>query len=251
MEKIKTIPLSKLVNDLHLQLMNELRSRVTAATAAELGVATQYPAFDAAVTAQATAMRTEQGSALSPEVNRLDMLRDNTLYAIYRRVDSAVHSPIATEAASGVALQRIIDKYGDVRNDELNAESNSITLLLTDLQLPANAAHLLAVGINTWVPLLKTQNDQFVALYGKRNLEFANRASGNTKAARQVVDTAYRALIDTINATLQLNLAKPAAIAFAKEWNELLLRYKTIVAQHATSRANAAESATKKTDEEK
>lgn len=248
MEKIKAISLSKLPNDLHLQYMTEFRSRSVTIGVGELGIANQFPPFDTAVTAEGVAMRVEQGSAFSPEVERVDMLRDNTLYAIYKRVDSAVHSPIAAEVASGVALQRIIDKYGDVRNWELNAESNSINLLLADLQLAANTTHLQNVGIATWVPQLKAQNDQFITLYGKRNLELANRTSGNTKAARQTVDNTYRVLVDTINATVQLNMAKPAALAFVKEWNELLLRYKTIIAQHQASLSKAAEKADKNAD---
>lgn len=232
MEKIISIALTSLTNDLHLQLMTECKTRIAVYGAGELGIASLLAGFEAALAVQSLSMRTERGHALSPEIVRVDKLRDNTLYAIDRRVDSAVHSPIAAEAASGMVLQRILKKYGDVRSWEFNSETSEINLLLADLMLPANATHLQTVGIAAWIPQLKTQNDEFVATYGKRNAELANRPSGNTKAARRPVDMAYRSIVDTINATIQLNLAKPAAGAFVKEWNVLLKRYKTLIVQH-------------------
>lgn len=241
MEKIITIALSSLTNDMHLQLMNECIRRLDKDETGELGVSEQTEELKEAVAIETDTMRTEVGHALSTEIVRLDKLRDNTLLAIDRRIDSAVHSPIAEEAASGLVLQRVFNKYGDVRDWEYNSETNAINLFVADLLLPENALHLQTIGIAAWIPQLKAQNDEFVAVYGKRNFDLANRTSGDTKTARRPVDIAYRKIVDTINATIQLNIAKPAAIAFVKEWNELLLRYKTIIAQHRGSAGKNAE----------
>lgn len=229
MEKIASIRTYSLHNDEQLQMMNDFDGAVTKAGAGELGVANQVPAFKAALAVVVAAMRVEQGSATTTEIENLDSMRDNTLLGIYKRVDSALHSPVAAEAASALVLQRIIDKYGDVRSWEYSAETNSINLLLLDLQATTMATHLQAVGIAAWVAALKTQNDQFLAAYNKRDSEIAARASGNTKAARKPLDVCYNTMVDTINATIQLGLAKPVAITFVKEWNLRVQHYRELI----------------------
>lgn len=239
MDRIQNFPLSQLTNGMHLQLSTDFGAEINRYGAGELGLSNQIGPFNAAKDAEATAMRVEQGNLLTQSVIDYDTQRDNTVWGIATRIESSLLSPVAAEVASARVLKRIMDKYGDVRSHEYNTESAELTLMLADLQLAANAPHLQALGLTSWVSALKTQNDLFQTTYNKRDSENSTRTSGNARAARRSVDAAYRTMVDMINATIVLNMAKPAALLFAKEWNVKLNRYRELINQNTDSKPDA------------
>lgn len=246
MEKIINIRTYDLHNDEQLQMMSDFDGGVNKYGAGELGVANQVTPFKTALAVVVAAMRTEQGSATTAEIEGFDSSRVKTLFGIYKRIESSLHSPVPAEEASAMVLQRIIDKYGDLRGFEYTAKTSSINLLLLDLQAAAMTNHLQVIGITTWVTALKTQNDQFLAAYNKRDIELASRTSGNTKAARKPLDVCYNTMVDTINATIQLGLAKPAAITFVKEWNLRLQHYRELINTRRTASLQKIDNTTPK-----
>ena len=229
MDKIQNFPLTLLPNGLHLQLATDWGVEVNRYGAGELGLGNQIGPFITAKDAEAAAMRVEQGNALTGTLFDYDTQRDNTMWGISTRIDSSLLSPIAAEVASAKVLKRIMEKYGDVRAHEYNTESAELNLMLTDLQLAANAPHLQALGLTSWVAALKTQNDLFQTTYNKRDGENSARVSGNTRAVRRPVDAAYRTMVDIVNATVVLGQAKPVAFQLIKEWNVKLDRYRTLI----------------------
>lgn len=239
MEKIQSFPLSQLPNSQHFQLATDFGVEATRFGISELGLTAYFPAFTAAKDTEAAAIKVDQGSATTELIFDEDVQRDRTFWGISTRIDSSLLSPVAAEVASAKILKRIMEKYGDVRNHEYNAESAELNLLLSDLLLPANAPHVQTLGLTAWVATLKTQNDLFQVNYNKRDNENSTRSSGNTRAARKAVDASYRIMIDVINASVVLNLAKPTALLFIKEWNLKLDRYRTLLtSNHNTTPDN-------------
>ena len=230
MQKIEIIALTRLRNNEHFQFMTDVDHLITMSQPAELGIEQLYPAFKTTFTAEDAAMRAEFGSLKSKSIEELDHLRDQTWNAILLRVKAAQLSPFTNEAESAEVIMRIIDRYGDIRAISYNEETTGITNLVTDLLLPANTEHLNKVAIQRWVPELKSQNEQFQTVFNERNVELSGRVSGDVKAIRVQIDPIYEKLIERINATIVMEVAKPAAINFVSQLNEKIKYYKTTLA---------------------
>ncbi len=234
MQKIESIALTRLRNNEHFQFMTDVDLLITTSQPAELGIENQYPAFKTTFTAEDAAMRAEFGSLKSKSIGELDNLRDQTWQAILLRTKAAQLSPFANEVESAEVIMRIIDRYGDVRAVSYNEETTGITNLVTDLLLPANAEHLNKVAIQRWVPELKSQNEQFQTVFNERNTELSDRISGDVKAIRAQIDPIYEKLMERINATIVMEIAKPAAISFISQLNEKIKYYKTTLAARSS-----------------
>jgi hypothetical protein len=234
MEKIEIIALSRLRNSEHYQFLTDVDHLITTHVPLELGIDGLYPAFKTALTAEDATMRTELGSLLSRTVDQLDQQRDTTLSAITLKVKATQMSPFANEAASAVALQRILDLYGDVRNKTYNEETAGISNLTDDLLQPENTEHLENVGISHWVTALKSENTQFQAAFDERNDELAARESGDVRALRMQIDPAYEQIVERINAAITLEVAKPVVATFTQSLNEKISYYKTTLAARAS-----------------
>lgn len=230
MQKIDSIALTRFRNNEHFQFMTDVDQLITTSQPAELGIEQLYPVFKTTFTAEDAAMRAEFGSLKSKSIEELDNLRDKTWQAILLRVKAAQLSPFANEVESAEVIMRIVDRYGDVRPVSYNEETTAITNLVTDLLLPANAEYLNKVAIQRWVPELKSQNEQFQTVFNERNTELSDRVSGDVKAIRIQIDPIYEKLIERINATIVMEIAKPSAISFVNQLNEKIKYYKTTLA---------------------
>ena len=230
MKKIEAMPLYGLHSNEHGQFMTDVNTLILKYTVVELGIETPYPTFKNLLIAEEQALRTELGSIKTDQMKSLDALRDNTLKAIYGKVDSTLKSPFTDEADSARIIQHIIDIEGDVRDWSYNEETNAIANLTHTLQEPANEVHTNKVGITAWVVALKTQNEDFEALNNDRNEEFAERPSGNSKEARKAIDPVYNQIVERINASVIMEVAKPMVANFVSELNQKIVYYKTAIA---------------------
>lgn len=230
MEKIEFLSLYRLRNDEHYQFITDIKVLISKATPEELGVAEINTSFNTAFNAEDAAMKVELGSSQSKVIKNLDGIRDKSWNALNQRVDAAVICPVEAEAKAGEALKRVFNLYGDKRQAPYNEESAALTNLVADLLSPANKPHCETLGITTWVEVLKTQNEAFQAALNSRNEELAGRTSGNTWAFREDVDKYYQKMVDRINSTIELNLAKPGVEKFVKEVNQKIAYYKNVIA---------------------
>lgn len=233
MEKIESMSLRELRNNEHFQFMTDVDTLITTCQSGELGIDALYPSFKEMLNAEDAAMRIEQGSSKSKTLEEVDKERDDTWFAISTKIKANLKSPVVVEMKSAEALKRIIDLYGDVRTLTYNEESAAVTNLVSDLLKPENASHLSNTGISVWVPELKSRNEQFQVLFNERNSELANRESGNVRAARKQSDSIYEQIVERINASIVMGLAKPVTDGFVKELNEKIGYYKTTLAIRA------------------
>jgi hypothetical protein len=230
MNKIEFFSLHNLRNNEHFQFLTDVDVLIAKLLATELGLNGVYPNFKDALAAEDKAMRVELGSSKSKPVEDLDKSRDKTWNAIFRKAKATLLSPFEEEAQSAVLVMRIIDLYGDPRFLPFNEESAAITNLVNDLQVPANAVYVEEIGLTAWVEELKKQNMNFQELFNDRNAEYSGRESGDVRATRMIIDPLYQKIVDKVNATLELEVAKPTATAFVGEINQKIKYYKTVLA---------------------
>jgi hypothetical protein len=241
MEKIIKLILSQLRNNEYYQFMTDVKNAIEVATPAALNLDSVYPEFTTAIEAMNKALLVDQGSVKTEELIALDVLRDRTWSAIYAQVRATLICPVEKEVESAKRLKRVFDLYGNVRTMSYNEETAVVTNLIEDLESEENAAHCNTVGVNKWLNALKQQNTDFVALLDARNVELANKESGDVKAARDGIDPAYEKIVKRANALVELEMASPELEAFIRELNQRIKYYKETLAARAGRKAEEEE----------
>lgn len=229
MNKIEFFNLRNLHNDEHFQFLTDVDVLIAKLLPAELGLTSVYPAFKEAFAVEGKALKIEQGSIKSEAIEAANKLRGRTWNAILRKIKAFLISPFDDEVQSAERLMRIVNLHGDPRTVNYNEASTTITNVVSDLQLPANAADMEKLTLTAWVGELKKQNNAFQTLFNERNAELAGRDSGNVQPTRQVVDPLYQKMVDKVNAAIELELAKPVAETFVNEVNQRIKYYQMVL----------------------
>jgi hypothetical protein len=230
MEKIEFINPDRFRNDEHYQFMADLNALVTKTTPVTLNIETLYPSFADAFEQEDQVMKVELGSSRSDVIRKLDKDRDKTWNAIDMRISATVISPFPAEAQAATILKRVMDLYGDKRNSPYNEETASLTNLLSDLLSDANAPHVAAVGIRTWITALKEQNEIFQEEFDARTDENSKKIKSDTAPYRGKVDEAYFNIVNRINATIELDTQKAGVADFVRNLNEIIAYEKRTLA---------------------
>lgn len=229
MNQIESFTLRDMHNNEHFQFLTEVDVLITRLLPDELGLGEAYPPFKEALATEEKALKTEQGSSKSKAIEESNKKRGRTWNAIHMKVKSNLNSPLDDEVQSAGVIKHILDSYDDPRKMNYPEATTTITNLISDLQAPAYTAHLEKIVLTAWVGELKKQNSNFISLSNERDTELAGRESGNVQAPRQVIDPLYKKIVKTVNATIELKMAKPAAANFVSELNQKIKHYKTII----------------------
>lgn len=193
---------------------------------------------------------------LTSPIARLDEERDNAYrgFANHVRNMKAHFDPQKAEIARQAWL--IINKYGDPCELPYLAENGVIYNLIQELEVFDNKKddgehpdelaintdedRLLLIGAREWLEQLKSLNELFVITFSDRNTGQAAIVTGATKAARQLVDKAYRNVVVRINALAEVN-GDAAYIDAINAINTLIGRQRAIMAARKTNNAKKKE----------
>jgi hypothetical protein len=173
-------------------------------------------------------MQAEQGSAITKTITESDAFRDQLEFGFKRFVESQLNhfDPAVQEAA--VRIDRILGQYGDLRHLSYNEESSAITN--RNMELKTNyAADLLKIGATEWFENDDAANTAFATHFGERANEEASRLSGNVRAARALVDPAYYAIVNQVNALALIN-GETVYAEFIDQVNYYVNYYKSLLA---------------------
>ena len=230
MKKIESIKLSYLRNYEHNQFMQQFNSILQKYSAADLGIETEYALFKTKIEIENSMIRTELGNVNSPKLKGLDVKRDKGWNAVNLVIKGYLNSPFEDEVEAAEMLKRPLDMYGDLRGLNYNSETTAIQSLCDALLDAKNADFLTKLHLNRLVEGLQAVNKEFNTLFETRNAETSERESGDVLALRLEVDPLYRDLVDSVNATVQLKIAKPATANFVNEVNNLIRYNHTVLA---------------------
>jgi hypothetical protein len=241
MEKIIDVSFNKFRNGEHFQFMTDVKNLVNGATPLALNIDSVFPAFDTAYTSLDSVLRVDMGSVITEHLVLFDMNRDNTWSAINMRTKATLLSPNAEEADCAKMVKRTLDLYGNVRQLSYNEETAMLSNLVDDLEKEDMAEYCDIMGITQWITAIKNQNADFQELLNERNTEYANKESGDVKAARVVIDPIYEALLTRINAQVTLDMASDEAKVFIKELNQKIKYYESTIAMRGSKKDDEEE----------
>ena len=147
---------------------------------------------------------------------------------------------------TALMLKADFDKYGDPTSLSQTEESGVLHNLLTDLK--SWAEHIrTAVTFDPWLNDLNAKEEAFLEAVAARNRSEANRAAriGQVKERRTAAESAYRTLVETVNALSILN-GEADYEDFIDHVNAMIDRQKTqktVLKTRATNNAKKEEDA--------
>jgi len=204
MKKILFFDLHSLQNQEFSQFTAEISKLIIFYTATKLGIVTLSPAFEAAMEELVKALQAEKGSVYTKTITQSDAYRDQLEHGFYLFIECCLYHYDPDVQTAAEHIQRILDKYGDVRRLPYNKESGAITNRNTEL-LNNYAAEISTAGATEWLTKDNDANNEFISHFGDRANEVAARIVSNVRDARINVQNTYEAIITRINALSEVN----------------------------------------------
>ena len=227
--KIKTIDLYNLRNDEHFQFNAEFRDAVNRFGASSLKIETQFEVFVTLYSQEDEALKKIMKSAITAEIQTADKLRDQLFRGMVDANKAALNhfSHDVREAAK--RLKIVFDTYGNLAQKPLNEQTSGVYNILQDLN-GKYAGDSSNAGLTGWMNELQVANETLAGLMKDRYEESAMKTDLVLKQVRTKIDSAYRTIVERINAFVIIegdgNYAE-----FIKYWNVVIEKYLTIMAQ--------------------
>ena len=203
-------------------------------TAAVNSFETAFNAFDAALKASAT-------NPATASATDADVERDQSWRGINAYVKAMCNHPTDDVASAATEAKSLFDKYGDPTSLAQTEESGVLHNLLQDLEA-FDSLKRTSLALDVWITDLKTKEEAFLAAAARRTEADAARQVGIVKETRTAAESAYRSLVDTVNALAIINGDADYA-TFIDHVNAVIERQKAI--------SKARSTRAKKEDEEK
>ena len=194
-------------------------------TAAVNSFETAFNAFDAALKASAT-------NPATASATDADVERDQSWRGINAYVKAMCSHPTDDVASAATEAKSLFDKYGDPTSLAQTEESGVLHNLLQDLEA-FDSSKRTSLALDVWITDLKTKEEAFLAAAARRTEADAARQVGIVKETRTAAESAYRSLVDTVNALAMINGDADYA-TFIEHVNAVIERQKGILKARKT-----------------
>ena len=199
--KVEKLALGKLRNDEHYEFHVDTKGVIDAMGAETLKIAKFFTPYVALIATENDALRIVNASELTAKMVDADAVRDG----IFRGLKSAVRSGLehfdAQKRAAAERVWLVLENYGDIAAKPYTEETAAIAHLLADASTKL-VADITTLGLADWFTELRAKNDAFTALVSGRDTQKGAIPDLNMRDIRIAIDTAYRAMIDQINALI-------------------------------------------------
>ena len=232
--KTHKIDLRVLRNDEHFQFNTEFRDLLTANNPAALKVAPQFEAYLTLYAQEDEALKKIIKSAITANIQDADHQRDLTFRGMIDANKSALKHFRPETVTAAKRLQVVFDTYGNVARKPLNEETSAVYNILQELK-GVYEADVTTVGIADWVQELETNNKAFDELVKGRYDEAADRTELVLRQVRIQVDTAYRSIIERIDAFAIVE-ESDIFTNFIRRWNVVIEKYSNTLARRQGKR---------------
>lgn len=229
MERIRSIRFAQLRNNEHAEFHKAIVREIKTNTPASLGIEKIFPAYEAALENELTAIDVESGSRHTTAIEEADIYRDEMYRSLVLETRSKLVSYKPEYREAGAQVKRILDQVGDMRKKPYNQETETIQSLVN--QLKENYAdELETTGLIEAVNQLDIANKSFNERFGERATDVSGRPDGDVRVQRLAVDETYTNITDVINGLAVIN-GDTAYRAFMDKINYLVDYNKTTLAQ--------------------
>lgn len=189
-------------------------------------------AYIAAIDAFDLALKSSASNPSTATATAADEARDQSWRGANNYITAMTAHPTPDIAAQAAEAKALFDKYGDPTKLARTEESGILHNLLQDLEGLA-AEKRTALAFDAWITDLRSKENAYLAAASQQTEEAAARQVGIVKESRTAADTAYRSLVDTVNALALLNGETDYA-TFIDHVNAIIDRQKAILKARST-----------------
>ena len=241
--ELSGLDLERTRNSEYYQFFDDVDTIVTTITPKALNIVPSYAAFTAEKVEIDKLFQKEQGSKLTPLMEKADLRRDRAITGIVLVVNGFTYYHEEGWSQPALLLQSSINKYGSsIPNQSFIAETAIINNLLGDWDnTPELQDALKTFRLQPWAEELRTSNKLFNKLFMERNAEFGGKLSETmVDRRRQISNAVYYKLRDKLLANAEINdLQEPWATA-VNQLRALIATYNTLLASRAVTPTDMA-----------
>ncbi|MGG9972764.1 DUF6261 family protein [Ferruginibacter sp. SUN002] len=237
---INAIDLQKLRNGEYSQFIQDVISITNQNNPAAMQVEPQLTALSAVAAEIEALFRTPIGSAITTELENLDLLRDNAIRGIISIVRGSTYSEDTVVKNHATVLDTHLALFGkDIAADSYQSETSSIRNIIDDWNTkPELTAAINALNLQSWKTNLETANNNFSDKYIARAVELGSDTTESIKLKRVQANEAYYKLRDNIDARYIItDGAEPYKTAVASI-NGLISYYNDLLARRVAGVTN-------------
>ncbi len=228
--KIKNLHLSYLRNNDHFQFHTGFKELIELFTASMLKIETLFSDFLRSFKLENDMLEEISTGNITDDLVEADNNRDITLSAMMDVIKSATKHFRPEVRQSAIHLQSLFDFYGAMSINTYDDQTAAINKLVEEL-VGQYASDVAVAGLSEWVSELKIKNLVFDSLKKNRYSEMASHTQLLMKHIRSEVDSAYYAIINRINAFIELE-GEADYLHFVVEMNTRIDACNEIMAQH-------------------
>ena len=234
MKKITTLNLTRLRTEECFGYLKQVLAETSNLPSEETPVAqtTAVNAFDTAFDAFDTALKTSAVNPATASATNADVERNQSWRGINAYVKAMCNHPTADVANAATEAKALFDKYGDPTSLAQTEESGVLHNLLQDLEA-FDSAKRTSLALDVWIADLKTKEEAFLTAAARRTESDAAHQVGIVKETRTAAESAYRSLVDTVNALAMIN-GDAAYATFIDHVNAMIDRQKAISKARST-----------------
>jgi hypothetical protein len=215
-----SIDLAKLRNAEYIQFVKDWLKILLLNNPATLNVQLQFNALQTMLTVLENIFITEQGSAITEDVNAIDLRRDRAVTGIITMVKAFTYHFDAATVKHAETIDRLLNKYGNnIARQTYQAETAIIDNLIVDLNnKPEAVAAIVALNLGNWKKELEQANTAFNAAYLQRTQQIGATTKDKLVAKRLETNEVYYKLRNFIDSYFTIN---EGADPYGKATNEL------------------------------
>ena len=196
--------MKKFKNAEHVQLHTNIRNIINQADIETMGLSEAvFNPYRQAIMAEQDIVYKASGSAITAEMEKADMQRDNCFRRVRRKLEVARYEnpeSAAYKAADVIEKQLLAQYTGSVPNLPMQEETAVLTGFVQDCKTVLTQDQIEALGIDGDLEELQMANRRFNQLYQERVAEKADSSVANALKLRADTDAAYNQLSVNVNA---------------------------------------------------
>lgn len=226
--KIKTIELGRLPHEAYYAFQTAVKTKVEKFSAATLGIEAIFALFLAQLNRVNQALELIRKSGLTSSIEEADRLRDLLFRGLSLTIEGACMHYDEAKKQAAMALQLVMDHYGNLAQEMKDAETGSIMNLAAELRT-SHASELASLALTGWLDALEAANENFVDLRESRDTETGGKTKLRMAQERPELDSIYRSMTELVNIQMRFN-GTASAEAFVNELNAQIDHYRQIIA---------------------
>lgn len=227
--KVESLHSNNQRNASHYQFQIDFNTTVIKYTPLALGIVDAYEVYLPLLQNESVALVAITKSATTEQIEAADKERDFTFRGFFDTVKSKSNHFNADVRDAAKRVMVLLNAYGNLTRKPKDEESGLITSMIADLRLQM-PGDLTTLEVVDWMAELERNNNVFIGLQATRNSEEANRTELRMKEVRKEIDTAYKHIIERINALIVVN-GEAGYSDFVKELNARINRANDAISQ--------------------